>query len=49
MASQSGQHGTLTPVLARASTAYLCPAARYAEAVDNPDLAVGFPMKDVRP
>jgi hypothetical protein len=29
-------------------TAYVCAAARYREAVDNPDLGVGFPIKDVR-
>jgi hypothetical protein len=31
-----------------AKTAYVCPAERYAEAVDNPDLWVGFPLSDVR-
>jgi len=31
-----------------AKTAYVCPAGRYAEAVDNPDLWVGFPLTDVR-
>jgi hypothetical protein len=29
-------------------TAYVCTAARYREAVENLDLAVGFPKKDVR-
>jgi hypothetical protein len=28
-------------------TAYVCPAARYEQAVDNPDVAVGFPLEDV--
>lgn len=31
-----------------AKTAYVCPIGRYAEAVDNPDLWVGFPLADVR-
>lgn len=31
-----------------AKTAYVCPTGRYAEAVDNPDLWVGFPLADVR-
>jgi hypothetical protein len=37
-------------VLLRVSgeTAYVCAPSRYREAVDNPDLSVGFPMKDVR-
>jgi hypothetical protein len=30
------------------STAYACARSRHLEAVDNPDFAVGFPMKDVR-
>jgi hypothetical protein len=29
-------------------TAYVCAPSRYREAVENPDLAVGFPKKDVR-
>jgi hypothetical protein len=29
-------------------TAYVCAPARYREAVENPDLAVGFPKKDVK-
>lgn len=31
-----------------AKTAYVCPAARYTEAVGNRDLWVGFPLADVR-
>lgn len=31
-----------------ARTAYVCAIGRYAEAVDNPDLWVGFPLIDVR-
>jgi hypothetical protein len=31
-----------------ADTAYVCAPARYREAVENPDLGVGFPIKDVR-
>jgi hypothetical protein len=29
-------------------TAYVCNASRYGDAVDNPDLWVGFPIADVR-
>jgi hypothetical protein len=29
-------------------TAYVCPASRCGEAVDNPDVGVGFPIKDVK-
>jgi hypothetical protein len=29
-------------------TAFVCAPGRYREAVDNPDLGVGFPMRDVR-
>jgi hypothetical protein len=29
-------------------TAYVCAPARYREAVENSDLGVGFPLKDVR-
>ncbi len=29
-------------------TAHVCTAARYRGAVDNPDLGVGFPIKEVR-
>ena len=31
-----------------AKTAYVCPIGSYAEAVDNPDMWVGFPIGDVR-
>jgi hypothetical protein len=38
------------PVLAGISgqTAYVCAPARYRDAVENPELAVGFPMANVR-
>lgn len=29
-------------------TAYVCAPSRYREAVNNPGLGVGFPIKDVR-
>lgn len=29
-------------------TAYVCPIERYGEALDDPDIAVGFPIEDVR-
>ena len=29
-------------------TAHVCTAAQYREAVNNPDLGMGFPIKDVR-
>ncbi len=29
-------------------TAYVCPKARYQEAIDDPGLAIGFPLEDVR-
>ena len=46
-----GAHGRekeLVLLRIAADTAYVCPPARYAEAVDNPDLWVGFPLTDVR-
>jgi hypothetical protein len=46
-----GAHGAEKQlVLLRISgeTAYVCAPSRYREALDNPALGVGFPMKDVR-
>jgi hypothetical protein len=42
-----GSEKVLALVRISGQTAYVCPAAQYNEAVDNPALAVGFPMEDV--
>lgn len=42
-----GSERTLMLLSVSGETAYLCAAARYAEAVNRPELGVGFPMKDV--
>jgi hypothetical protein len=43
-----GREKELILLRVAAKTAYVCPAARYAEAVGNPELWVGFPLADVR-
>jgi hypothetical protein len=43
-----GTERELALVRIEGRTAYVCPKARYREAVENPDLAVGFPLEDVR-
>lgn len=43
-----GVERELALVKIEGKTAYVCPKSRYREAVDNPDVAVGFPIEDVR-
>lgn len=46
--SADGTERELVLLQIAAKTAYVCPARRYSEAVDNPELWVGFPLADVR-
>lgn len=43
-----GREKELVLLRVAAKTAYVCAPHRYSEAVDNPDLWVGFPLADVR-
>jgi hypothetical protein len=45
--SADGSEKTLVLVRVTGETAYVCAPGRYREAVENPELAVGFPLKDV--